>query len=55
MSDAKTKLVEALKPWLAEQDKEQNAMFVLGQMVRELWLQAVNEKAAAKKAEKAEK
>lgn len=52
MSDTKAKLVEALKAWLPEHGKEQDAMFVLGQMVRELWLQAVSEKAAAKKAEK---
>lgn len=55
MSDTKTKLVDALKAWLPEHGKEQDAMFHLGQMVRELWLQAVSEKAASKRTEKAEK
>lgn len=55
MSDKKTALVDALKAWLPEHDKEQNAMFILGQIVRELWLEREAANAAAKKTEKADK
>lgn len=55
MSDEKKALIDALKAWLPEHDKEQNAMFQLGQIVRELWLERVHAKAAEKKPAKADK
>lgn len=51
---ATEKLQAALKPWLLEHDKESQALDALRAMVREAWLEAVDDTAKAAK-EKAEK
>lgn len=51
---ATEKLQAALKPWLLEHDKESQALDALRAMVREAWLEAVDDTAKARK-ETAEK
>lgn len=51
---ATEKLQAALKPWLVEFNKESQALDALRGMVREAWLEAVDDTAKARK-EKAEK
>lgn len=51
---ATEKLKAALTPWLVEFDKESQALDALRAMVRDAWLEAVDDTAKAAK-EKAEK